>query len=152
LIAVEKSILPLFLITTIAVAAVAMVVYIAPINFLAKLQFNGDAYEGDFRWTHSRIVRHSESIAFYKGEESEEKVAGSRFDKIYANFIRLILAEAVLGGFLAAIPCLGTLVAFGFLYLLRARIQKDDVFALYGFMFAGILVSRLKCTSAVSYN
>ncbi|CAG8601071.1 9614_t:CDS:10, partial [Ambispora leptoticha] len=38
--------------------------------------------EGDFRFTHSRIIAHSEEIAFYRGGEREKGVVNASFDKI----------------------------------------------------------------------
>jgi len=38
--------------------------------------------EGDFRFTHSRIITHSEEIAFYGGGERERAVVNGSFDKI----------------------------------------------------------------------
>ncbi|CAI2165265.1 3074_t:CDS:10 [Funneliformis geosporum] len=38
--------------------------------------------EGDFRFTHSRIITHSEEIAFYGGGEREKAVVNGSFDKI----------------------------------------------------------------------
>ncbi|CAG8460082.1 14752_t:CDS:10 [Funneliformis caledonium] len=38
--------------------------------------------EGDFRFTHSRIITHSEEIAFYGGGEREKTVVNGSFDKI----------------------------------------------------------------------
>ncbi|KAF9973410.1 ATP-binding cassette sub- D member 3 [Actinomortierella ambigua] len=38
--------------------------------------------EGDFRFNHSRIIAHSEEIAFYNGAEREKHGVNSSFDKI----------------------------------------------------------------------
>ncbi|CAJ0759784.1 5168_t:CDS:10 [Entrophospora sp. SA101] len=38
--------------------------------------------EGDFRFTHSRIITHSEEIAFYGGNNREKAVVNGSFDKI----------------------------------------------------------------------
>jgi ATP-binding cassette subfamily D (ALD) protein 3 len=38
--------------------------------------------EGDFRFTHSRIISHSEEIAFYGGSEREKVFANAAFKKI----------------------------------------------------------------------
>lgn len=41
--------------------------------------------EGEFRYTHSRIITHAEEIAFYKGSETEKKGANKSFDNIYKH-------------------------------------------------------------------
>jgi ATP-binding cassette, subfamily D (ALD), member 3 len=39
--------------------------------------------EGQFRYSHSRIIAHSEEIAFYRGSEKEKEVANSSFKKVF---------------------------------------------------------------------
>ena len=41
--------------------------------------------EGEFRFTHSRVITHAEEIAFYGGNEREKQVANGSFDKIYRH-------------------------------------------------------------------
>jgi ATP-binding cassette subfamily D (ALD) protein 3 len=38
--------------------------------------------EGDFRFAHSRIITHSEEIAFYRGGQREKEVVNNTFEKI----------------------------------------------------------------------
>jgi ATP-binding cassette subfamily D (ALD) protein 3 len=38
--------------------------------------------EGEFRFTHSRIITHAEEIAFFKGSEKEKEAADLSFDRI----------------------------------------------------------------------
>jgi ATP-binding cassette, subfamily D (ALD), member 3 len=47
-------------------------------RFAAKEQ----SLEGEFRHTHSRLIGHSEEIAFYGGAEREKQIANSSFQKI----------------------------------------------------------------------
>jgi ATP-binding cassette subfamily D (ALD) protein 3 len=41
--------------------------------------------EGEFRYTHSRIITHAEEIAFYKGSDTEKQGANKSFDTIYRH-------------------------------------------------------------------
>jgi ATP-binding cassette subfamily D (ALD) protein 3 len=38
--------------------------------------------EGQFRYSHSRIIAHSEEIAFYRGADQEKTVANATFQKV----------------------------------------------------------------------
>jgi len=49
-----------------------------------KLAAEEQRLEGEFRFTHTRLIEHSEEIALYKGEETEKKV----LDKSYFNLTR----------------------------------------------------------------
>ena len=40
------------------------------------------ALEGDFRYSHSRVIAHSEEIAFYKGAEREKSIVNSSLQKV----------------------------------------------------------------------
>ncbi|TPX33695.1 hypothetical protein SmJEL517_g03466 [Synchytrium microbalum] len=45
--------------------------------------------EGDFRFTHSRVITHSEEIAFYGGNQREKAVANASFDHIVRHQDRI---------------------------------------------------------------
>lgn len=47
--------------------------------------------EGEFRYNHSRIIAHSEEIAFYSGAEKERAVANATFQKIVDHTNRVFL-------------------------------------------------------------
>ncbi|KAI9139562.1 ABC transporter transmembrane region 2-domain-containing protein [Paraphysoderma sedebokerense] len=47
--------------------------------------------EGDFRYCHSRIITHSEEIAFYGGAEREKSIVNSAFTKIQKHIQTVIL-------------------------------------------------------------
>lgn len=47
--------------------------------------------EGEFRYTHSRIIAHSEEIAFYDGAKKERDVANGAFDRIFRHANRVFL-------------------------------------------------------------
>ncbi|KAI8339122.1 ABC transporter transmembrane region 2-domain-containing protein [Chlamydoabsidia padenii] len=53
--------------------------------------------EGDFRYTHSRIITHSEEVAFYGGAEREKEVVNSSFQKI-VNHVRKVYTLRFLNG------------------------------------------------------
>lgn len=40
------------------------------------------ALEGDFRYSHSRVIAHSEEIAFYKGADREKAIVNSSLQKV----------------------------------------------------------------------
>lgn len=54
-------------------------------RFAAKEQ----SLEGEFRHTHSRLINHSEEIAFYGGAEREKQIANSSFQKILEHANRV---------------------------------------------------------------
>ncbi|KAI9476414.1 MAG: ABC transporter transmembrane region 2-domain-containing protein [Benjaminiella poitrasii] len=53
--------------------------------------------EGDFRFTHSRIITHSEEIAFYRGGDREKEVVNNTFQKI-SNHVRKVYTLRFLNG------------------------------------------------------
>ncbi|KAL7749365.1 hypothetical protein RI367_005236 [Sorochytrium milnesiophthora] len=46
--------------------------------------------EGDFRFTHSRIITHSEEIAFYGGGQREKTLVNSSFEHIRRHILKVI--------------------------------------------------------------
>ena len=54
-------------------------------RFAAKEQ----SLEGEFRHTHSRLIGHSEEIAFYRGAEREKQIVNSSFEKILEHANRV---------------------------------------------------------------
>ncbi|KAG9283947.1 hypothetical protein G9A89_005454 [Geosiphon pyriformis] len=64
-----------------------------------KLNAIEQKFEGDFRFTHSRIMTYSEEIAFYGGGEREKSLVNSSFDKILRHvkkIYRLRFANGIL--------------------------------------------------------
>ncbi|KAF0560725.1 ABC transporter transmembrane region 2-domain-containing protein [Gigaspora margarita] len=55
--------------------------------------------EGDFRFTHSRIITHSEEIAFYGGGEREQIVVNGSFDKIVKHIKKIYRLRFINGIF-----------------------------------------------------
>jgi len=66
--------------------------YLIP-NF-RQLQKNEYALEGRFRFIHNRIIEHTESIAFFGGDEVEHEVADGRWNKV-AEHIRNAQVETL---------------------------------------------------------
>ncbi|HZK90372.1 MAG TPA: ABC transporter ATP-binding protein/permease [Stellaceae bacterium] len=57
---------------------------------LARLMFNQQRFEADFRFSLVRLREHAESVAFYGGEAHEYGVFDSRFGRIVANWWDII--------------------------------------------------------------
>lgn len=90
-------------------------------RFAAKEQ----SLEGEFRHTHSRLIGHSEEIAFYGGAEREKQIANASFEKIldHANRVFFLrfgngIIDSVLVKYCA------TQLAY---YLLSRPVFKDNV-------------------------
>lgn len=57
---------------------------------LIGLQFDQQKYEADFRFSMMRVRENAESIAFYRGENSEMEGFTARFKNVIENFRRLM--------------------------------------------------------------
>ncbi len=66
---------------------------------LVKLNFRQQRYEADFRFSLIRVRENSESIALYKGQDSEERYLNNTFSYVVKNYIKLIQREKILGFF-----------------------------------------------------
>lgn len=55
--------------------------------------------EGEFRFTHSRIITHAEEVAFYQGNEREKTVANTSFDSIRNHIQKVYLVNFANGIF-----------------------------------------------------
>ncbi|KAF9330980.1 ATP-binding cassette sub- D member 3 [Podila minutissima] len=82
--------------------------------------------EGDFRFTHSRIIAHSEEIAFYNGAEREKEGVNNSFDKIVRH-IRKVYTMRFANGILDSVlvKYCATMTA----YYLLARPVFDPAYA-----------------------
>ncbi|KAF8933649.1 ATP-binding cassette sub- D member 3 [Podila verticillata] len=82
--------------------------------------------EGDFRFTHSRIIAHSEEIAFYNGAEREKEGVNSSFDKIVRH-VRKVYTMRFANGILDSVlvKYCATMTA----YYLLARPVFDPAYA-----------------------
>lgn len=63
---------------------------------VAKSIFKKDASEGDFRHGHARIREYSESMMFYKADETERNNVANLFKKLYGALIRYSWWNAIL--------------------------------------------------------
>ena len=57
---------------------------------LARLNFDQQRYEADFRFSLVRLRENSESIAFYGGEAREERSFIARFGKVFDNYWQIM--------------------------------------------------------------
>ncbi|KAF9583853.1 ATP-binding cassette sub- D member 3 [Lunasporangiospora selenospora] len=82
--------------------------------------------EGDFRFTHSRIIAHSEEIAFYGGAEREKEGVNNSFDKIVRH-VRKVYTMRFANGILDSVlvKYCATMTA----YYLLARPVFDPAYA-----------------------
>ncbi|KAG0287033.1 ATP-binding cassette sub- D member 3 [Linnemannia gamsii] len=82
--------------------------------------------EGDFRFAHSRIIAHSEEIAFYNGAEREKEGVNTSFDKI-ARHVRKVYSMRFANGILDSVlvKYCATMTA----YYLLARPVFDPAYA-----------------------
>ncbi|CAG8595291.1 470_t:CDS:10 [Diversispora eburnea] len=82
--------------------------------------------EGDFRFTHSRIITHSEEIAFYGGNERELEVVNGSFDKIVKHVKKIYRLRFINGIFDSVlVKYCATMTA----YYLLARPVFDERYA-----------------------
>ncbi|GJJ77854.1 ATP-binding cassette, subfamily D (ALD), member 3 [Entomortierella parvispora] len=82
--------------------------------------------EGDFRFTHSRIIAHSEEIAFYNGAEREKEGVNNSFEKIVRH-VRKVYTMRFANGILDSVlvKYCATMTA----YYLLARPVFDPAYA-----------------------
>lgn len=81
--------------------------------------------EGDFRYTHSRIITHSEEIAFYGGAEKERALANKSFKRII-DHSRKVFAMRFANGIIDSVfvKYFATQLAF---YILSRPAFKSDL-------------------------
>lgn len=70
-------------------------------NILARLNFNQQRFEADFRYHLVRIRENGEQIALLEGEEMEKAELGTRFGRLVANFRLIMSAQKRLTWFTA---------------------------------------------------
>ncbi|MGL5514625.1 MAG: ABC transporter ATP-binding protein/permease, partial [Sporomusa sp.] len=77
---------------------------------LARLNFNQQRYEADFRFSLVRLRENSESIAFYSGEIREERAFLSRFGKVFDNYWQIMQRQKRLTWFVSSYGQLAIIV------------------------------------------
>ncbi|KAJ3361121.1 ATP-binding cassette sub- D member 3 [Allomyces arbusculus] len=79
--------------------------------------------EGDFRFTHSRVLAHAEEIAFYRGGDREKTLVNATFDKI-VNHVNTVIRLRFTNGVIDSVfvKYLATMLA----YYLLARPVFDS--------------------------
>ncbi|KAG0173816.1 ATP-binding cassette sub- D member 3 [Apophysomyces sp. BC1034] len=85
---------PFFMIAYFVVSGVILRAFSPPFGRYTAVE---QKLEGDFRFTHSRIITHSEEIAFYGGGEREKEVVNNTFQKI-VNHVRKVYTLRFLNG------------------------------------------------------
>ncbi|KAI8367684.1 ABC transporter transmembrane region 2-domain-containing protein [Radiomyces spectabilis] len=85
---------PFFMIAYFVMSGVLLRAFSPPFGRYTAIQ---QKLEGDFRFTHSRIITHSEEIAFYGGAEREKDVVNNTFQKI-VNHERKVYTLRFLNG------------------------------------------------------
>ncbi|KAI8382979.1 ABC transporter transmembrane region 2-domain-containing protein [Blakeslea trispora] len=85
---------PFFMIAYFVLSGVLLRTFSPPFGRYTAIE---QKLEGDFRFTHSRIITHSEEIAFYRGGEREKEVVNNTFEKI-SNHVRKVYTLRFLNG------------------------------------------------------
>jgi len=65
----------------------------------ARLTAEQQKLEGDFRFTHSRLINYAEEVAFYGGGQREKNFMNNVFDKLYRHSAGIFTKQATLGVF-----------------------------------------------------
>jgi hypothetical protein len=92
----DTNLTVIFSFSLVASCIAAYMTYIYPMNVITRYEFNHKWFEGDFRWTHSRVVTHGESIALYEGEAKERDTAERGFANVYAISKKLYMFQTLL--------------------------------------------------------
>ncbi|KAI7862588.1 ABC transporter transmembrane region 2-domain-containing protein [Spinellus fusiger] len=85
---------PFFMISYFIMSGVILRAFSPPFGRYTAIE---QKLEGDFRYAHSRIITHSEEIAFYGGGEREKEGVNGTFQKI-ANHVRKVYTLRFLNG------------------------------------------------------
>jgi vitamin B12/bleomycin/antimicrobial peptide transport system ATP-binding/permease protein len=97
---------------------------------LARLSFDQQRYEADFRFSLVRLRENAESVAFYGGEEQERAIFHSRFARVVENWWNIIRRRKKLSWFTVSYQQ----VAIVFPFIVAAPRYFDKQIALGGLM------------------
>ncbi|KAI9283730.1 ABC transporter transmembrane region 2-domain-containing protein [Umbelopsis sp. AD052] len=87
---------PVFMIAYFVMSGIILRAFSPPFGKYTAIE---QKLEGDFRFTHSRIIAHSEEIAFYGGGQREKEVVESSFRKISRHIRKVYTLRFVNGIF-----------------------------------------------------
>eukprot|EP00667_Euglena_gracilis_P000842 EG_transcript_842 len=105
----------------------AVLVFIVPMNRIAKLFYLQQRYEGDLRFTHARAVTHCESVAFYGGGEREKLHANEQYARMYFNKWRYYKYQGGLLLLQNLLSCLTSILPLALItYIGRSDNSKSD--------------------------
>ena len=91
---------------------------------LTPLNFQSLKRQADFRYGLVHVRNHSESIAFYQGEEQEEQLVSDRFQKLMEILHRIILPQSSLAGFTMVIGYIAGLIPY---FVLAPMFFRGDI-------------------------
>jgi ABC-type uncharacterized transport system fused permease/ATPase subunit len=117
------------------IAVFAVCVYLLPMNRISELLFLQKWYEGDMRWSHSRVVNYAESIAAYQGERREEEQVDKRFANVYCNMRRLFLFQSLIYGTTSFFGALNG--PFMYTILVQGRVGTEALLTLSIYLMNG---------------
>lgn len=92
-----------------------------------KYAANEQKVEGNYRFTHSRIITHNEEIAFYNGGDHERKLLDDSFQQVkthFVNLMRLKFANGVIDS--VFVKYVATLLAYTLLAKPAMSSDKND--------------------------
>lgn len=113
---------------------------------LKQLTAHQQRLEGDFRVRHSRLIAHSEEVAFLRGSKRERKIINSIFDRLYAHAGTIFKKQALVSSTLScnsfridSAP-LTTQIFLYCLFALLCNAVMDEFLVKYGATMVGYTV------------
>ena len=116
---------------------------------LMSLNFNQLRREADFRFSLVRVRENAESIAFYRGEDQEQKQVQRRFAKAFDNFNRLIRNQLALNLFQQAYNLLTLVIPSA---IIASRVLSGELEVGRAVQAAGAFAAVLSAISLIVEN
>ena len=116
---------------------------------LMSLNFNQLRREADFRFSLVRVRENAESIAFYRGEDQEQKQVQRRFAKAFDNFNRLIRNQLALNLFQQAYNLLTLFIPSA---IIASRVLSGELEVGRAVQAAGAFAAVLSAISLIVEN